>query len=68
MKDFAKNYNVAGGKPGKGGKNGRDGEGETYDGEDGAEGYYEYIVEYGNGPVKYKEKYQLKILDFTIDL
>lgn len=54
-----------GGFPGPSGSSGRDGAAHTHCGRDGADGTYEFIVEHVNGPVKYFDKYNLKILDFT---
>eukprot|EP00347_Sterkiella_histriomuscorum_P009341 403341583 len=55
-----------GGMNGPSGNSGHDGSAHLHCGRDGADGSFEFIVEHLNGPVKYLNKYDLKLLDFGI--
>ncbi|CDW71365.1 UNKNOWN [Stylonychia lemnae] len=53
-----------GGIDGPPGNSGHNGNAQLYCGRDGNDGQFEFIVEHGAGPVKYEDKYDLKIVDF----
>ena len=54
-----------GGFSGPAGPDGYDGGASVYSGKDGNDGSFEFIVEHAAGPVKYPQKYDIQMLDFT---
>jgi hypothetical protein len=55
-----------GGFSGPSGPDGYPGNATLFPGRNGADGTYEFIVEHPSGPVKYPEKYDVKMLEFSI--
>lgn len=54
-----------GGHTGPRGPDGYGGNANLYCGRDGSNGSFEYIIEHPAGPVKYLDKYDIKMVDFT---
>lgn len=55
-----------GGCDGPSGNSGYNGNADLHCGRDGLDGRFEFIVEHANGPVKYEDKFELKLLDFAM--
>ena len=56
-----------GGFAGPDGPDGYPGNAQVFPGRDGTRGSFEYIIEHPAGPIKYQERYDVKLLDFTIN-
>ena len=56
-----------GGFAGPDGPDGYPGNAQVFPGRDGNRGSFEFIIEHPPGPVKYQDKYDVKLLDFTLN-
>ena len=59
-------YSNSGGRDGSPGVKGKDGNGSCMPGIKGKDGNYDYIVEYSQGPVRYSDKFDLQVKEFTM--
>lgn len=55
-----------GGFDGPGGPDGYPGAAQTFKGRHGNDGTFEFIIEHPSGPVKYLDKFDIKMVDFTV--